>query len=354
MIIIKKQRQSIEKQKIEVVELKGRGHPDTICDDICEIASHELSKYYKKHFKKILHHNVDKCLLVAGQSLAKFKKGKIKYPIKIILAGRATSKTGKKRIPVKSVITKAVKKYLKQFLLAKFKLELEIQQGASNLILVPKKRVANDTSIGCGHYPFSRLEKTVKRVHNYLQNLGRKEIGKDIKIMGIRHNNEIQLIIAIAFVSKYIKDMYNYIDIKEELIKRIKRKFKVKAEINTLDNYKDPGSIYLTVSGLSAENGDDGGAGRGNRYNGLITPHRMMSIESVAGKNIFHPGKTYQMIAEKIAKDIVKLGAKQAEVELVSEIGKPLSEPKLVFVKIVGRKRTRRIKKIIKHNLKRL
>jgi S-adenosylmethionine synthetase len=39
------------------------------------------------------------------------------------------------------------------------------------------------------------------------------------------------------------------------------------------------GSVYLTVTGTSAEAGDDGEAGRGNRVNGLITPYRPMTME---------------------------------------------------------------------------
>ena len=352
MIIIKKKRKPIEKEKIEVVELKGKGHPDTMCDDICEIASHELSNYYKKHFHRILHHNVDKCLLVAGQAKPMFRKGKIKKPIKIILAGRATAKFGKKKIPVKSIVEKAVRKYLKQFKFAKFKFEANIQQGASNLTMVPDKHVANDTSIGCGHYPFSKLERKVKRVNKYLKSLNRKYIGKDIKIMGIRHGKDIHLIIAIAFISRYVKDMGHYVNIKQELKQKIEQRFRIKVDINSIDNYEDVSSIYLTVSGLSAENGDDGGAGRGNRYNGLITPNRPMSIESVAGKNKFHPGKTYQIIAQRIAKHLYFRGCKEVEVELVSEIGKPLSNPKITYVKVL-KKRTG-VKKIIKSHLKTL
>ncbi len=354
MIIIDKIKKPIEKQKLEFVELKGRGHPDTVCDDICEIASKELTKYYKKRFGKVLHHNVDKCLLVAGQAKPKFRGGKIKKVIKIIIAGRATSKVGKVKIPVNNIINRAVMKYLKEFKLAKFKLVIDVQQGASNLTQVPKLHVANDTSIGCAHYPFSRLEQLVLDVNKFIEKLSRNEktIGKDIKVMGVREKKKIKLIIAIAFIGKDIKNMGDYVNIKNKIIEKIHKKFKVEIEINTLDNYNDPSSIYLTVSGLSAENGDDGNAGRGNRYNYLITPSRPMSIESFAGKNKYHPGRTYQIVSQKIAKDIAKLGRKQAEVQIVSEIGKPLSEPKAVYVKVLGRKKG--IKDIVEKHLKRL
>ncbi len=354
MIIIDKIRKSIEKQKLEFVELKGKGHPDTMCDDICEIASNALSKYYIKRFGRVLHHNVDKCLLIAGQAKPGFRIGRIKKPIKIIIAGRATSKVGKVKVPVHNIIGVSVRKYLKQFRWAKFKLVIDVQQGASNLTSVPKKRVANDTSIGCAHYSFSKLEQLVLDVNKFIKKLSvsEKAIGKDIKIMGIREKKSINLIIAIAFIGKYVKNIGDYVNIKNKIRKKIEKKFKIDVEINTLDNYNDLSSLYLTVSGLSAENGDDGNAGRGNRYNYLITPSRPMSIESFAGKNIYHPGRTYQVAAHKIAQNVAKLGRKQVEVQIVSEIGKPLSEPKAVYVRVLGRKKG--IKEIVEKHLKRL
>ena len=48
---------------VEVVECKGSGHPDTLCDAIAERVSVALCRYYLEHFGAILHHNVDKVLL---------------------------------------------------------------------------------------------------------------------------------------------------------------------------------------------------------------------------------------------------------------------------------------------------
>jgi S-adenosylmethionine synthetase len=55
-------------QRVEIVERKGLGHPDTICDLLSERLSVALSKYYLGQFGLILHHNVDKALLAAGRS----------------------------------------------------------------------------------------------------------------------------------------------------------------------------------------------------------------------------------------------------------------------------------------------
>jgi S-adenosylmethionine synthetase len=55
----------LEQQKLEIVERKGLGHPDSICDYIMDDLSVNLSREYLKKFGVIMHHNVDKSLLVA-------------------------------------------------------------------------------------------------------------------------------------------------------------------------------------------------------------------------------------------------------------------------------------------------
>lgn len=48
---------------IEIVERKGLGHPDSICDALAENLSLNLCRHYLDRFGEILHHNVDKALL---------------------------------------------------------------------------------------------------------------------------------------------------------------------------------------------------------------------------------------------------------------------------------------------------
>ena len=76
-------------QEIEIVERKGLGHPDTICDAVAEKLSIALSRYYLERFGLILHHNVDKALVRGGAAQVEFGGGSILQPIEIYLAGRA-------------------------------------------------------------------------------------------------------------------------------------------------------------------------------------------------------------------------------------------------------------------------
>jgi S-adenosylmethionine synthetase len=47
----------------EIVERKGLGHPDTICDALAETLSRNLCREHRDRFGTVLHHNVDKALL---------------------------------------------------------------------------------------------------------------------------------------------------------------------------------------------------------------------------------------------------------------------------------------------------
>ncbi len=77
--------------EVEVVERKGLGHPDTICDALAESLSQSLCLEYRKRFGTILHHNVDKALLCGGRAVPSFGGGTVFFPIHIHLGGRAVS-----------------------------------------------------------------------------------------------------------------------------------------------------------------------------------------------------------------------------------------------------------------------
>ena len=107
----------VEKLPVELVERKGLGHPDYIADSIAEEASRKLSLYYLKKYGVILHHNLDKTLVVGGQASPKFKGGEVLQPIYIIIAGRATTEVktqdGIEHIPVGTILIESAKEWIK-------------------------------------------------------------------------------------------------------------------------------------------------------------------------------------------------------------------------------------------------
>ena len=111
----------------------------------------------------------------------------------------------------------------------------------------------------------------------------------------------------------------------------------IDVHVNTADDI-DSGSIFLTVTGTSAEMGDDGSVGRGNRCNCLITPNRPMSMEATSGKNpINHIGKIYNLLSTQIARECVEKvdGIEEMYVRLLSQIGKPIDYPLVASVQVL-------------------
>jgi S-adenosylmethionine synthetase len=343
--------------EMEIVERKGTGHPDTICDCVAEEFSLALCRFYQEHFGLILHHNVDKVLLRGGSASPRFGGGRVTEPIEIYLAGRATSEFKGVRVPVAELAEESCRQWLRAALPAldpdkHVRVHSLIRAGSAELVeLFLRQRekgvvLANDTSCGVGYAPLSELERLVYSVEQQLNLPSVKEVqpelGGDIKVMGVREGQQIHLTIACALVDAYVADLKDYLVKKAriaDMVQKTVRNFtprQVTVAVNTADD-PDAASIYLTVTGTSAEAGDDGEAGRGNRANGLITPCRPMTMEAVAGKNpVTHVGKLYNLAANLISLAIVREipEVKEALCYLVSQIGRPIGEPQLADVKV--------------------
>ena len=346
-----------DEKMCEMVERKGKGHPDTITDAVVEEVSKSLCKEYYEFSGKIFHHNVDKAALAGGRSNAVFGGGEVIEPIYILIVGRATTEIIReeksKKVDVGSIVAEAVEGYIisnLRFLDPKKHLVIDykIKPGTVDLVSVFETEtdipLANDTSFGCGFAPFSETEQLVYDSEHFLNSQELKkelpEVGEDIKVMGVRMEDNIRLTIAAAMISSLIPDLDHYLNVKEEVKEKILNlthsiaEREVLVDVNTGDQ-PERGVVYLTVTGTSAEHGDDGQVGRGNRANGLITPYRPQSLEATAGKNpVNHTGKLLNVTANSIAKRIIKECDKISEVNvlILSQIGKPIDEPQLCNV----------------------
>ncbi len=162
--------------------------------------------------------------------------------------------------------------------------------------------------------------------------------------MACRMKDKINLTIAVAMVDCRLPDKGAYKSSIEQATEKIAdfaqafTKRDIQVFVNTADDYKSK-IFYLTVSGLSMENGDDGSVGRGNRANGLITPMRPMSMEASAGKNpVTHVGKLYNILANQVANEIVKVGRGdiiEVHTRILSQIGKPIDDPQAASANII-------------------
>lgn len=335
-------------------------------DGASEAVSIALCEYYLKEFGSILHHNVDKGLLVGGRSEVRFGGGEVLEPIQIVVAGRATSSVkrngGRYDVPVGELAVSAINNFLNRtmrFLDAETHVitDFKIRPGSADLVGVyganGKLPLSNDTSIGVGYSPLTPAEKLVLESERLLNSSKVKhempELGEDIKVMALRNGAKIDLTIAAAMISKLIPDQSHYASIVEQtqrevddLVPKI-TDMDVTVRVNSGDSYSN-GVYYLTITGTSAEAGDDGNTGRGNRPNGLITSMRQYSMEATAGKNpVNHTGKIYNVLAQTTADRIFRevKGIKEAYVRLLSRIGVPIDIPQIASAAIVLEKGSR-------------
>jgi len=340
----------VEQRGVEMCEHKGIGHPDTVADGVCEAASRALSLAYLKAYGRILHHNLDKGLLAAGRSAPRFGGGVIEEKARLIICGRATRP--ETAFNVQEIVKNAARGYLEEHLqdaAAGVEIDTHIREGSANLKQVFARStgvpLSNDTSFGVGFAPYSRLEQNVLRLAEILRSQAfRKRFpsaGSDFKVMGMRVGNEFAFTVALAFVDRHVASVSDYLQHKAGICEHLKQEIDPGAslQLNTLD---DPaatgeGGLYLTVSGLSSEMGDDGQVGRGNRVSGLITPARPMSLEAVAGKNpVSHVGKLYNVLAMLMARDIHQRleEAEGVTVQILSAIGAPVDQPQVAAIEI--------------------
>lgn len=353
---------SVAEQAVEIVERKGTGHPDSICDASMEAVSIALSREYMKTFGQVCHHNIDKGLLIAGQVSKGFGYGKVVRPMELIIGDRATFSVGRRKIPVVDIATEAVTGWFSANLpmidpATDLRIRVALAPGSielGDIFMRPGHvRGANDTSAAVGCAPVTPTEDAVYRVERLINSPGFKmrfpDTGTDVKVMGIRNGRDLDITVACPLQARLIKDEQEYFHRKKALLREIQgltRRFpfdNVKVNLNTLDK-KGLGEAgaYLSVLGTSAEDGDSGQVGRGNRVNGVISLARPLGTEAAAGKNpVSHVGKIYSILAHRIAHDIYERvdGLKEVYVWLLSQIGAPIDRPKEIYVKLVPKGR---------------
>ncbi|WP_226023463.1 methionine adenosyltransferase [Halomicrobium salinisoli] len=346
---------AVEDQAVEIVERKGIGHPDSICDGVAESVSRALAQAYLDRFGTVLHYNTDETQLVAGTAAPAFGGGEVLEPIYLLIVGRATKEYEGERFPAETIALDAAREYLEEnfpFLEVGSDVVVDVRlgEGSGDLqdVFGDEEAVpmANDTSYGVGHAPLTETERIVRETEHRLNGEYSDDnpvVGQDVKVMGKREGDHVDVTVAAAMVDRHVADLEEYKaavagveeyvrDLAEDITDR-----DVAVHVNTADDY-DEGSIYLTTTGTSAEQGDDGSVGRGNRANGLITPNRPMSMEATSGKNpVNHIGKIYNLLSTEIAESVADEvdGIRQLQIRLLSQIGSPIDDPHVADASVV-------------------
>ncbi|HEX9021986.1 MAG TPA: methionine adenosyltransferase, partial [Nitrospirota bacterium] len=349
----------IDEHRIEIVERKGTGHPDFLCDSMMDAISVALSQAYLREFGTILHHNIDKGLLAAGRAKKLFGGGEVLKPMELTIGDRATSEAGGKRIPVNEIAVDAARAWLAKNMryvdpVRHLTYRAVLAQGSEELTDIFSRpgavRGANDTSATVGYYPLSPAEQAVlaleRRLNSKEFKAAHPETGEDVKVMALRQANDLDLTVAMPLLCRSISSEKDYFDRKEALVKEMNefaRRFEsfmnVRIHYNTLDERgKGMDGVYLSLTGTSAEDADSGQVGRGNRVNGLISVSRPMGTEAAAGKNpVSHVGKIYNVLSHRIAEKLYHEvgGIREVYVFLVSRIGTSIDTPRMAAAQIV-------------------
>ena len=347
--------QAVADQGIEIVERKGVGHPDSVCDGVAESVAQALARTYLDRFGTVLHFNTDETQLVAGTAAPAFGGGEVLEPVYLLVVGRATKEYQGERVPTEAIALETAREYLDETLPhldvgSDVVVDVDLGEGSGDLQNVfgedDAVPMANDTSYGVGHAPLTETEQVVYNTERRLVTeyaTDNPEVGQDVKVMGKREGDHIDVTVAVAMVDKHAPDMPAYrraVDGVNEYVRDLAGEYTgrdVTVHVNTADNYEE-GSVYLTTTGTSAEQGDDGSVGRGNRANGLITPNRPMSMEATSGKNpVNHIGKIYNLLSTEIAQAAVEEvdGIRQLQVRLLSQIGEPIDQPHVADAELV-------------------
>jgi len=376
-LFISKKTSFFKNIKYEIVERKGVGHPDSLCDGISEAVCHRLCKYYLKKYGFVLPHHLNKVMIIGGGATPTFGGGKVNNPMKVFLGGSAVDKIIDRNgnyydENIFEIAKESASKYMESILpflsinehvrfenYIKGIKRAKVRGKPFDLRKIDKNlkfsTISEDTTICVGYAPFSPTEKLTLEIEQHLNSKEFKrtypEIGTEIKIMSARIIDDLYIIAVCGMISSLIKNKNHYKEMKElvkEEIHNIVQKYDfsdVNIEINVNDkiNYKlslttrvglwgGGGKPYLLVTGTHAERGK-GQTGRGNRVHGLITPMRPMSIEAAAGKPPWHPGKLYGLMAFDIANKLLSIsGLEETEVYILSQGGKSLTQPKGITV----------------------
>jgi S-adenosylmethionine synthetase len=335
---------------VEFVERKGIGHPDTICDLLAEDLARTLATAYIEHTGRVQAFNVDKAVLAAGSVDIDFGGGVHTQPSRLVLVGKADFSQYQPDVAMLEVdLKQRLLDLLPEAEPDAFTLEIWLSQSSLDLANVVRSTkdvpLANDTSFAAISLPSSPLERAVHEVETRLNAPGYRAqvpVGRDIKVMGARVDDTVRITVACPVMATRVTDRSEYAEVVAEVEDKTGRTaaeilgFSADVRVNQADF--DHTSPYLTLSGTSAEAGDDGQVGRGNRFGGLITPYRPMSLEAAAGKNpAAHVGKTYHAVGADIAARLMaETGVTEVTVRLLSSIGHPVTDPQAAHIELVG------------------
>lgn len=356
----------------EVVERKGRGHPDTLSDRLAELLSKTYCELSRERFGTILRHQFDKLTLMGGKCDVRYGGGGFVSPIRLLINGRATPEVGSEKLFYRDKILDVAGEFLQKELrnfdfLTNCRVMFEMTANTTRGILLGEgsasrssaysrfrpgsltdlpeytNPVSNDTAVGCGWAPYTPLEQMVLEVERVLNadetKLKHPWLGSDIKIMAVRTGHEVKFTLCVPQISTHVASAEKYKEnisvirnIIDDAVAQYKTQFNITTSLNTADGSRDD-LQYMLYTGSCVESGDEGQVGRGNRLGGVISSRRPFSVEGLNGKNPqYHGGKLYSVMAWDLAEKIWKMYGVPCEVFMVCQSDMPIDQPWSIIV----------------------
>jgi len=340
----------VARRRTELVERKGLGHPDSVCDALVEAASLALNRLYLERRGTLLHYNLDKALLAAGECRKGFGWGELTRPMELIVGDRATFTVDGTALPVEEIVRDAVDVWVATHLphvragrdlVTRFVLA----PGSEELTRIFREGEqaveSNDTSGASGWAPLSPTEQFVLAVEGFLNGPAFKGsfpgTGQDVKVFVRRRDARVEVTVAMPMLCLATASERAYFQSEEEIVATLADRFRhtpfeeIAWSLNALDRpSRGVEGAYLSLTGTSAEDADSGQVGRGNRVNGLIALGRPSASEAAPGKNpVAHVGKIYSVLSHRPA-ELIHARCPELEevyVHLAARIGDPVNRP---------------------------
>ncbi len=328
--------QDPEKRRIEIVERKGIGHPDTLADALAESVSMEYARYCRENFGFILHYNVDKLYIGAGHFKIGYGFCEMLKPVQVSINGRMSNSFNGTSIDLESICQKAIGPYLRSVLPHLKPEQVVINSNSTQYTKIPnwfsprgkidlpeyENLKANDTSVCVSHWPMTTSERLAYELEGYFWKMQDgfpvpkfKQFGQDIKVMVSREGKKIDVTVCLPVISTQISSLNDndiYVQEAENFLNELANEiiagteYSVKVKVNPYQR------IYMLGIGSCIECGEEGVVGRGNMNSGIISIFRSHSVEAWAGKNpVYHTGRVLGFLTMNLAKAIyAKLGVK--------------------------------------------
>lgn len=226
------------RRRHEIVERKGIGHPDTICDRVVEAIAVALNRMYLDALGAIPHYNIDKALLIAGQCDKRFGAGGMRQPMEMIVGDRATFSVGGRALPVREVATEAAGGWIAAHVPAvrvgrELSVRLALAPGSEELagIYAPAAPFvgSNDTCGASGYAPLTPTEQLVMDVERHANSRAFKaafpDTGQDVKVFAVRTDAAVALTVAMPLSCLAVDSERGYFRRKDEILDALRRQF---------------------------------------------------------------------------------------------------------------------------------